>query len=144
DKACYGVWHVPGEGWHVDITTGGHRHHFKGRVWIEGDARFKHVKEWKGEGERRAESHEGNWFHDKVRIHENGREISFDLVSEAGNVSGIFFEIEGLAALKWDLWIGGDEDQDMSRREPHHVKIGREGHHPPEIPFQTWAHPERR
>jgi hypothetical protein len=66
------------------------------------------------------------------------------MVSEAANVSGFFFNVDGNGPIKWDLWIGEASDKDWSKREPHHVKIGKSGEHPSEIPFQTFGHPDKK
>src|SRR5437763_902305 len=71
EEASFAVFHKPGAGWHVIVTSAGRRHHFKGRIWIEGTGKFGVVEQWKGEGERRAEAAEHNWFHKAVRRHEN-------------------------------------------------------------------------
>lgn len=138
------VWHHKDGGWHIAVTTAGLRHHFKGHVWIEGDGKFGEVKEWKGHKEAAAEAAEDNWFHKAIKRGEKDREITFDIVSESKGWSGVNFTVEGKGPLKWDLAIGGAEDKDVSKREPKHVKIGHEGKHPQEIPFQTFAHPDEK
>src|SRR5262249_26285405 len=69
ENAAFGVFHRPDAGWHLVVTSAGHRHHFKGKVWIEGPGEFGPIEAWKGEGEKIAELVEGNWFHSKVKRH---------------------------------------------------------------------------
>src|SRR5579872_630032 len=67
DVHCFAVWHHKDGGWHLAATTAGQRHHFKGRVWIEGEGKFGEVGQWKGEGERKAEKDEDNWFRKAIK-----------------------------------------------------------------------------
>jgi hypothetical protein len=144
DKACYGVWHEKGENrWVIGITTAGHRHHFKGRIWIEGAGHFKDPEVYKGWGERKAEWGEENWFFDRLHKTDGGQELTFDLVSEGGHVSAFAFKVPGDGILHWDLTIGGPDEKDWGQREPGRVKVGSDGKNPPEVPFKTYAHPNK-
>jgi hypothetical protein len=144
EDASYAVFHKKDAGWHLIVTSAGHRHHFKGRVWIEGEGKFGKVEQWKGEGERIVEAEEGNWFHKAVKRHENDREITFDIVEERRQEAGIFFNVEGPGVLKWELGIGGSRDGDVCEVSARRIKIGHEGRNPPEPIFITRAHPEER
>jgi hypothetical protein len=139
------LWHhKDGGGWHLAATTAGLRHHFKGHVWLEGKGKFGEIKEWKGHKEVKVEEAEGNWFHKNIKRHENDREFTFDVTAEGKGWSGVFFGVEGPGPLKWDLEIGGASDKDKMKKEPGHVLVGKEGQHPQEIPFQTYAHPDEK
>ncbi len=145
EEASFAVFHKADQGWHIVVTSAGRRHHFKGRVWIvNGEGKFGKIEQWKGEGERRVEEEEGNWFHKAIKRHENDREFTFDIVEEHAKEAGIFFKVEGPGYLKWELGIGGPRDGDELEFKAHHVKVGREGKRPPQIPFATRAHPEER
>ncbi len=144
ETARFAVWHHKDGGWHVAVTSAGHRHHFKGKIWIEGDGKIGEAKQWKGEGEIKAEEGEANWFHKNLKRGEKDRELVFDVVEEAKHICGVFFEVDGPGPLKWDLRIGGPEDKDVSKAEPDHVFIGKKGQHPEAIPFQTFAHPDEK
>src|SRR5581483_8212750 len=102
------------------------------------------VAEWKSAGERRAENREENWFWKGIKRREGDKELVFDIVSEARNVSGFYFTVEGAGPLKWELGIGGAGDRDPVNHDPAHVKIGRDGISPPSMPFETFAHPDER
>jgi hypothetical protein len=144
EEASFAVFHKPEGGWHILVTSAGRRHHFKGRIWIEGEGKFGRVEQWKGEGERAIEELEGNWFHKAVHRHENDRELTFDLVEEHRQESGIHFNVEGPGVLKWELGIGGPHDGDPVELKPGRIKIGREGREPSQVPFATYAHPDER
>src|SRR5205085_7629732 len=73
--------------WYPYTTLFRPRHHFKGRIWIEGEGKFGAVSQWKSEGEKIAEALEGNWFHKAIKRHEHDRELSFDIVEEAKQLS---------------------------------------------------------
>jgi hypothetical protein len=144
DVHCYGVWHHKDGGWHVAITTAGARHHFKGRIWIEGDGKFGEAKIWKGNGEYKAEEKEANWFHKELKRKDGDKELFFDFVSESKHVSGLFFEVEGKGPIKWELGIGGPSDKEKVEHNAEWIKLGSEGKHPEAVPFQTWAHPDEK
>src|SRR5262249_30798905 len=99
EGASYAVFHKPGAGWHVVVTSGGRRHHFKGKVWIEGEGRFGVIEEWKSAGEVAAELQNENWFHKAIKRRRDDREFTFDIVEESKNVSGINFKVEGPGML---------------------------------------------
>src|SRR5205085_10071903 len=99
--------------------------------------------QWKSEGEKIAEALEGNWFHKAIKRHEHDREISFDIVEEGKQLSGIVFTVEGGGMLKWELGIGGARDGDPIELRADRVKIGREGKNPQNVPFMTYAHPDK-
>jgi hypothetical protein len=142
EQASYAVFHKHDAGWHLIVTAAGGRHHFKGRIWIEGEGKFGQVQQWKGDGERRIEEEEGNWFFKRIKRHENDRELSFDIVEERRQEAGIFFKVDGPGYLKWEIGIGGPHDEDPAEIHPRHVKIGRNGVHPPAVPFATRSHPD--
>jgi hypothetical protein len=141
DGASYAVWHVSDGGFRLDVTTAGARRHFRGKITLDGEGHFGKVVQWKGAGEAESEEKNDNWFKRAITRGKNDKEISFDVVSEDRNVSGIYFRIEGTGKLRWELGIGGPKDSDTVLRDPRLVKIGQEGHPAPAIPFQTWAHP---
>lgn len=144
EHARIAVWHQKDAGWHIAVTSAGMRHHFKGRVWIEGEGKFGEVNEWKGEGEVHAEAGEHNWFRKAIKRGDHDREITFDIVEENKNICGVNFHVEGPGPLKWELGIGGPKDGDKVEHNPEHVFIGREGKHPESVPFQTMAHPDEK
>jgi hypothetical protein len=144
EHARFAVWHHKDGGWHIAVTSAGHRHHFKGRIWIEGEGKFGEAKQWKGEGEIKAEEGEANWFHKALKRGEKDRELTFDVVEESKHLAGVFFEVEGAGPLKWELGIGGPADKDKVEHNPEHVFIGHKGQHPESVPFQTFAHPDEK
>jgi hypothetical protein len=141
EAASYGIWHTSSDAWRLDVTTAGYRHHFKGRIWIEGTGHFGQVVQWKGAGEAKSEEQNDNWFKKAIVRRNNDREIVFDVLSEDKNISGILFKVEGTGPLRWELGIGGPKDSDPVAYAPSRVKIGHGGAAPPALPFATWAHP---
>jgi hypothetical protein len=142
ETASYGVWHTSTDAWRLDVTTAGYRHHFRGRIWIEGPGHFGPVVQWKGAGEKQSEDQNDNWFRKAIVRRDHDREIVFDVVSEDKDVSGILFKVEGSGPVRWELGIGGPKDADPVNFEPSRVKIGHDGHAPPALPFRTAAHPD--
>lgn len=142
------LWHVPGKPtgkWHLSVTTAGLRHHFKGRVYIEGDGKFSEAEQFKGANEKEAEIWKDDWFHKSVKLSENKHELAFDIVSEAKGHSGIVFQLtEGKGPLFWELKVGGPGDKDECKFEATHIKIGKDGKNPEGDPFQTYAHPDEK
>lgn len=144
-EPVYLVWHNgDNDRWHVAVTTAGHRHHFKGRIWIEGEGKFGEVNEWKGLGEIKAEVGEANWFNKALKRGDKDRELTFDVVEEAKHLCGVNFHVEGAGPLKWELGIGGPGDKEAVEHNPEQIFIGKKGHHPPAVPFQTFAHPDEK
>jgi hypothetical protein len=144
EHARFAVWHHKDGGWHVCVTSAGERHHFKGKIWIEGDGKIGEAKQWKGEGEIKCEEGEGNWFHKNLKREKGDKELVFDVVEESKHLAGVNFTVDGPGPLKWDLRIGGPEDKEIAKANPEHVFIGKKGEHPQEIPFQTFAHPDEK
>lgn len=144
ETARFAVWHQKDAGWHIAVTSAGHRHHFKGRIWIEGEGKFGEANEWKGEGEVKAEVGEHNWFHKALKRGPADKELSFDVIEEAKHFCGVNFHVEGPGPLKWELGIGGPKDSDPVEHKAEFVHIGRKGHHPESVPFQTFAHPDEK
>lgn len=144
EHAGFAVFHRPDRGWHLIVTSAGRRHHFKGKVWIEGPGKFGVIEQWKGEGEVKAEAGEHNWFHKSIKRHENDREFTFDIVEENKNVAGVNFGIEGEGKLLWELGIGGATDKEPVALRADRIFIGSEGKNPPSDPFMTFAHPDER
>jgi hypothetical protein len=146
DSARYGLWYVAGEGYHLDVTTAGARRHFKGRIiLVDGRAYFREVDSWKGIGEATSELLRDNWFSKHVTMDSKNypREIDFDFVSEAKNLSGIRFSVAGQANVLWNLCVGGPNDTDHTVCSTDPVRIGQDGHLAPAMPFVTYAHPDR-
>jgi hypothetical protein len=145
DNARFGVWYVKGEGYHLDVTTAGARHHFKGRISLQdSSSHFRTVDAWKGAGEITSEIIRDNWFSKFVKPTptKNPRQIDFDFVSEAKNLSGIKFSVEGSGNLLWNLCVGGPNDTDEVACSADLVRIGKEGQVPSSMPFVTHAHPD--
>ncbi|MBI3725439.1 hypothetical protein HY251_16035, partial [bacterium] len=147
----YAVWHTKqadksGRGWHVLVSTTGKRHHFKGRIWLDGDpgSYFERIEDWKRTSEIRSELRTESWFHKgiKRRPEERPTEISFDLVSQEGNASGIHFDIVGQGTLEWQLGVGGPRDGDPVLLDSKHVRLGPENRRPPTDPFTTCVRPD--
>jgi hypothetical protein len=141
EAASYAIWHTSTDAWRLDVTTAGYRHHFKGRVWIEGTGQFGPVLQWKGAGEAKSEEENDNWFKKAIVRQNNDRELVFDILSEDKNVSGVLFKVEGTGRLRWELGIGGPKDSDRVAYLPARVKVGHGAQNPPSLPFETWAHP---
>jgi hypothetical protein len=150
-EPTYFLWHNPpkkGEKngkWHLTVTTAGLRHHFKGRVYIEGEGKFSEAEQFKGANEKEAEVWKDDWFHKSIKLSDNKHELAFDIVSEAKGHSGITFELtDGKGPLLWELKIGGPEDKDECKFDASHIKIGKDGKNPEGEPFQTYAHPDAK
>ncbi len=144
DTARYAVWHEHDGAWQLAVTTAGARHHFKGRVYVEGAGTLEDVRAWKGWGEEHAEEREGNVFADSVSVAPSDapKELFFDVVSEAKNVSAITFKVAGTGTLLWELCIGGGGDADPITCDPTRVRIGRDGQEPEAVPFKTRVAPD--
>ncbi len=145
DSARYGVWHTKGEGFHLDVTTAGARHHFKGRIKLEdGKGYFTQVDPWKGVREGVAEVARGDWFAQRLTVtpKKHAREIDFDFVSESKTLSGVTFNVEGKANILWELCIGGPKEEDPVTCDTQMVRIGKDGQRAPAMPFETHADPD--
>lgn len=136
-----GVWHVKKKGFFLAVTTGGKKRHFKGKVTLSGDATFTKLDQWVDDKEASRDSH---WLKPSLKVSDDSKEISFDLVSEAQGVSGVSFNVKGEGQVTWALAIGGAKEKDAIHYAPNDVVIGQNGHHPSSVPFKTWAHPDEQ
>jgi hypothetical protein len=142
----YLLWHKD-KGWRLVAGSTG-RHHFKGRIYLTKSAHFKNVEQWKDASELYSEMENEDTFFKSLKFKpdkEAPNEISFDIVSQANHTSGIDFEVapnEGktehqLGSIFYELGLGGPADKDPVTYDQKFVRIGKDGIHPPSIPFKT-------
>jgi hypothetical protein len=134
------VWHEKKK-FFLAVTTAGQKRHFKGKITVSGDATFTKLDQWVDEKEAAADA---KWLTPSMKLSDDGKEISFDLVSESKGISGVSFNVKGEGQVTWELAIGGAKEKDAVRYVPADVDIGADGHHPSSVPFKTWAHPDEK
>jgi hypothetical protein len=124
DTARYAVWHDE-HGWHLRTTTAKKKHHFTGKIEVEGGV-LEHVHSFDLEKEGKLADH---W-----KVSAKKHEVRFDFATDRG-LDGINFHTSKDAKrLIFTLHIDGKE-------ETGRVYVGRRGQHPQTIPFTLPAHP---
>lgn len=124
ETARYAVWHSK-RGWHVRTTTAGKKHHFTGKIHVDGGT-IESIHSAHLEAKGKLQDH---W---KVNAARNT--VEFDFRTDSG-VDGIDFTVSASAkTIRFNLHIDGKQPEER-------IYIGQKGQHPRDDPFTLPAHP---